>query len=99
MEFDGMTLALQMESIFLALAGFIGIYNWRYATKNNLTSYQIKSDEERSIFFQLLPEPIASLFSLPFATISPLAWTLSFLVILPLGYLMKILGSKKKYKK
>lgn len=96
MEFDGMTLALQMESIFLALAGFIGIYNWRYATKNNLTSDQINSDEERSILFQLLPEPIASLFSLPFATVSPLAWTLSFLVIIPLGYFLKILGSKKK---
>ncbi|MGB5323749.1 hypothetical protein, partial [Lutimonas sp.] len=26
MEFDGMTFALQMESIFLALAGFIGVY-------------------------------------------------------------------------
>lgn len=96
MEFDGMTLALQMESVFLALAGFIGIYNWRYATKNNLTSDQINSDEERSMFFQLLPEPIASLFSLPFATVSPLAWTLSFLVIIPLGYFLKILGSKKK---
>ena len=98
MEFDGMTLALQMESIFLALAGFIGVYNWMYARKNDLTSDQINKDEERTILFQILPEPIASLFSLPFAAISPAAWTLSFLIIIPLGYFLKKIGLNQKDK-
>jgi hypothetical protein len=98
MEFDGMTLALQMESIFLALAGFIGVYNWMYARKNDLTSDQINKDEERTILFQILPEPIASLFSLPFATISPAAWSLSFLIVIPLGYFLKKIGLNQKDK-
>lgn len=89
MEFDGLKIALQMESVFLALAGFIGVYNWTYARKHHLTSKQINEEEERSILFQILPEPIASLFSLPFASISPAAWTLSFLIIIPLGYFFK----------
>ncbi len=89
MEYDGLKIALQMESVFLALAGFIGVYNWIYARKHGLTSDQINEDEERTIMFQILPEPIASLFSLPFASISPAAWTLSFLVIIPLGYFLK----------
>jgi len=96
MEFDGMTFALQMESIFLALAGFIGVYNWMYVRKNNLTSDQIDKHEERAMLFQFLPEPIASLFSLPFATLGPGVWTLSFLIIIPLEYFLKKKGLNQK---
>ena len=95
MEFDGMTLALQMESIFLALAGFIGVYNWVYARRNKLTSDQIDEKEERAILYQILPEPIAALFSLPFATISPAAWTISFLIIIPVGHLLNLRRKKQ----
>ena len=95
MEFDGMTLALQMESIFLALAGFIGVYNWVYARRNKLTSDLIDVKEERAILYQILPEPIAALFSLPFATISPVAWTISFLVIIPVGHLLNLWRKKQ----
>jgi hypothetical protein len=95
MEYDGMTLALQMESIFLALAGFIGVYNWVYARRNKLTSDQIDKKEERAILYQILPEPIAALFSLPFATISPAAWTISFLVIIPVGHLLNLMRKKQ----
>jgi hypothetical protein len=96
MEFDGMTFALQMESIFLALAGFIGVYNWMYVRKNKLASDQIDKDEERAMLFEFLPEPLASLFSLPFATLGPGIWTLSFLIIIPLGYFLKKIGVKSK---
>ena len=96
MEFDGMTFALQMESIFLALAGFIGVYNWMYVRKNNLTSDQIDKQEERAMLFQFLPEPMASLFSLPFATLGPGIWTLSFLIIIPLEYFLKKKGLNQK---
>jgi hypothetical protein len=95
MEYDGMKLALQMESIFLALAGFLGAFNWRYAKNQKLTSDQIGDDEEHSIFYSLLPEPIASLFTLPFAAFGPTIWTISFLSIIPIGYILKLV--RKKY--
>ena len=95
MEFDGMKLALQMESIFLALAGFIGAFNWRYARKHKLTSDQINDNEEMSLFYSLLPEPMASLFTLPFAALGPGIWTISFLSIIPIGYILKLV--RKKY--
>jgi hypothetical protein len=94
MEFDGMKLALQMESIFLALAGFIGAFSWRYARKQLLTSNQITDDEELSIFYSLLPEPSASLFTLPFASFGPGIWTLSFLIIIPIGYVLKLMRKR-----
>lgn len=89
MEFDGMILALQMESVFLASAGFVGVYNWMYARKNQLTSAQINDNEEQSMLFSILPEPLAALFSLPFAGFGATVWSISFLIIIPLGYLFK----------
>ena len=97
MEYDGLKLALQMESIFLALAGFIAAYSWRYAYTNNLTSVQINDDEEMSIFYSLLPEPMTALFTLPFASFGPNIWTLAFLSIIPIGYILKLV--RRKYEK
>lgn len=97
-EFDGMQLALQMESIFLALAGFIGAFNWFYAKRNKLTSDQITDNEELSIFYSLLPEPLASLFTLPFAAFGPGIWTLSFLSIIPIGYVLKLMRKRLEAK-
>lgn len=95
MAYDGMTLALQMESIFLALAGFVGVINWIYARRNGLTSDQINDEEELSILFKLLPEPTASLISLPFAVFGPDIWTISFLSIIPLTYIFNRIGKRK----
>lgn len=93
-ESEGMVFALQMESVFLALAGFIGAINWYYAKKNKLTSKNINEEEKKSILFSILPEPLAASFSLLFATVSQLAWTLSFLIIIPLSYVLKKMGKK-----
>ncbi len=95
MEFDGMKLALQMESVFLAAAGFIAAINWRYARSNGLTSDQIDKNEELNIFYKILPEPMASLFTLPFATLGPNYWTLAFLSIIPFGFIVTLV--RKKY--
>ena len=95
MEFEGMKLALQMESIFLAAAGFIAAINWRYARSNGLTSDQIDKNEELNIFYKILPEPMASLFTLPFAGLGPNYWTLAFLSIIPFTYILKLV--RKKY--
>ena len=98
MAYDGMTLALQMESIFLALAGFVGVINWVYARRNGLTSDQINEEEEITILFKLLPEPTASLISLPFAVFGPDIWTISFLSIVPLTYIYNRIGKRKTQK-
>lgn len=95
MEFEGLKLALQMESVFLALAGFIGAFAWRYARRNDLTSDQITDNQEMDIFYKLLPEPLASTFTFPFATFGPNIWTLAFLSIIPFGFILKII--RKKY--
>lgn len=94
MEFDGMKLALQMESIFLALTGFTGAFNWYYAKRHGLTSENISDDEELSMFYSLLPEPLASLFTLPFASFGPGIWTISFLIIIPIGYVLKLMSKR-----
>jgi len=96
MEFDGLIIALQMQSVFLALAGFLGAFNWLYARRHELTSDQINDFEERSMFFQILPEPLAALFSLPFAAMGSEAWSISFLIILPLSYVCRKMGESKK---
>lgn len=98
MEYDGLTLALQMESVFLALAGFAGAISWVYARMNNLTSDQIDEQEEVSVLYSILPEPMAALFSLPFAVYGPGIWTLSFLSIIPIGMFFKW-RKKKRYPK
>ena len=95
-EFDGMTLALRMESILLALAGFTGAFNWYYAYKNGLISKEIDDEENRNIFFSILPEPFASLISLPFAVYGPEIWSLSFLSFIPLTFLFTRIKNRKK---
>ena len=37
-EFPGETSLMVMQSIFLAIAGFLSVYSWHYALKNNLVS-------------------------------------------------------------
>ena len=96
MEFDGLTLALQMESIFLALAGFTSALSWVYARRNKLISDQVDEQEAVSILYSILPEPLAALFSLPFAIYGPGIWTLSFLAIIPIGMILNW-RKKKRY--
>lgn len=88
-EYDGMTLALQMESILLALAGFVGAFSWYYAKSMKLTTESIDNKEYKDILFRILPEPIASAFTLPFAVYGPGIWTLSFLSIIPIGMILR----------
>jgi hypothetical protein len=36
LEFDGAVIALKMESIALALAGFLSVLSWHYAIKKQI---------------------------------------------------------------
>src|SRR5210317_1358741 len=40
-EFDGAVIALQMESVFLAISGFLALWSWHYAIKNKLISKHV----------------------------------------------------------
>lgn len=44
MEYDGLEIALQMQNIFLALAGFVGVYAWAYARSLDLILFDYYSN-------------------------------------------------------
>jgi len=89
MEFDGAVITLQMESAFLALAGLFSILSWAYAIENNLLSDNVSVDEKRAVYLKLMPEPIVSVLSFPFAIYGPNIWTLSWLMLIPVSIILK----------
>jgi len=88
-EFDGAVIALQMESVFLALSGFFALWSWHYAIRSKLISKNLSKDEQDMVYLKLMPEPIVSVLSFPFAAFGPDIWTLSWLLLIPVGYLLK----------
>ena len=97
-ELDGAVIALQMESVFLALSGFFALWSWHYAIKNKLISDNLMKDEQNKVYLKLMPEPIVSALSFPFAAFGPDIWTLSWLLLIPVSYLLKRIGTKRATK-
>lgn len=93
-ELDGAVIALQMESVFLALSGFFALWSWHYAIKNRLISKNLTKDEQGKVYLKLMPEPIVAVLSLPFAAFGPDIWTLSWLLLIPVGYFSKKIRTK-----
>ncbi len=89
MELGSEVVILEMQSIFLALAGLFSLWSWHYAVKSKKISSTLSSKEINSVYLKLMPEPIVSVISLPFAWISPLAWTLSWLLLIPVSIVLK----------
>ncbi len=94
MEFEGQVLILQMQSVTLALAGFFSLWSWHYAIKNKRISDTLSTRETNDIYLKLMPEPIVSVLTFPFAWISPLAWTLAWLLLIPVTWLSKKLQAR-----
>jgi len=88
-EFDGATVALQMESIFLFLSGLFAVWSWHYAVRNNLLSSSVTPVEQTGVYLKLMPEPIVSILTLPFAVFGPDIWTLAWLMLIPVSWLLK----------
>lgn len=88
-QFDGPVFALRMESIFMAIAGFLSVYSWTYAVKNGLVSEYVTDKEKKENLIKLLPEPIVALFSVFFAGFGPDIWTLSWLALIPVTLIVK----------
>lgn len=98
-ELDGAVIALQMESVFLAISGFLGLWSWHYAIKNKLISENLHRDEQDKVYLKLLPEPVVSMLSFPFAAFGPDIWTLSWLLLIPVGYISKKMRGKRLQQK
>ena len=87
-QLDGQRLALQMESIFLALAGFLSVYAYLYAKDRGFISDQIPKEQQRKMTFKFLTEPITAALTFPFAVFGPDIWTLAWLLMVPVGFIL-----------
>ena len=85
-EFKGEVLLMQMQSLFLAIAGFLSIWSWYYSLKNNLVSDAPSKSEKEAMYIKLMPEPIVSALTFPLAWFGPGIWTLGWLLLIPVGW-------------
>jgi hypothetical protein len=88
-QFEGEVLLMAMQSLFLALAGFLSVGSWHYALKNQLASETLTKDEKETMYIKFMPEPIVSLLTFPLAWFGPGIWTLGWLLLIPIGWLSK----------
>jgi len=96
METNSDVLALFMQSVSLALAGFAGVAAWVYATKHTeMVSEAISSEEANELKISILAEPLAAVFTIPFAFIGPGIWNLSWLSVIVFGIFLKRRHKKK----
>jgi len=88
--FESDVLALFMQSVTLALAGFMGVLAWLYANKNSgFVSEAVSKKEVKDIRNSILTEPLAACVTIPFAFIGPGMWNLSWLSVILFGWLLK----------
>ena len=96
METDSDVLALLMQSVSLALAGFASVAAWVYATKHpELVSEAVSPEEANELKISILSEPLAATFTIPFAFIGPGLWNLSWLSVIVFGIFLKKRHKKK----
>jgi len=96
MDTDSDVLALFMQSVSLALAGFAGVAAWVYAIKHpELVSEAVSPEEANELKISILSEPLAAAFTIPFAFIGPGIWNLSWLSVIVFGIFLKKRHKKK----
>ncbi len=94
-QFEGEVALMQLQSAFLAVAGFLAVWSWHYAVKNNLLSEAPSKQEKDDLYIKLMPEPVVSLLTFPLAWIGPGAWTLGWLLLIPVGWIVKKMVTRK----
>jgi hypothetical protein len=95
-QMGGQTLILRMESITLAVAGGLSVLAWHYANRHNLISDAVTELERDKTYLKLMPEPITSVLTFPFAIFGPDIWTLSWLLMVPVSYILKRVRKRMK---
>lgn len=93
-QFGGEVLLMQLQSVFLAIAGFLSVWTWHYAIKNDLVSNAPTKPEKDNLYIKLLPEPTVSLLTFPLAYFGPLVWTLGWLLLIPANWIVKRIIAK-----
>ena len=89
-RFEGDRSVLFLQSVSLALAGFVAVAAWAYAGKNRrLVSEAITDEEVKELRISILPEPITALLTIPFVWVGRGWWTLAWLLAIPIGILLK----------
>jgi hypothetical protein len=96
-QFPGETILMQLQSALLAIAGFLSVYSWHYSIKNNLISETPTEEEKKNMFLKFLPEPIVSLITFPLAWFGSIAWTLGWLMLIPIGWALKKYRQRLKF--
>jgi uncharacterized membrane protein len=95
-ETDSDVLALFMQSVSLALVGFVGVAAWIYASKRaELVSEAVSAEEASELKISILSEPLAAVVTIPFAFIGPGIWNLSWLSVIVFGIFLKKRHKKK----
>ena len=96
MEMGGQTLLLVLQSVFLAVAGGMSVWAWHYSNTHNLISEKVSGLERDKTYLKLMPEPITAVFTIPFAFLGPNIWTLSWLLMIPVSWLLKRIRKRMK---
>lgn len=87
--------ALQCVSLFIA--GFVGLWGWSYAGKNQLVNEDLTEAEKDRVARSGLIEPITALLNTPLAFVGPMAWTLGWFIIpFPVMWVIRKSKSPKK---
>lgn len=85
----GQTLVLRLESISLAIAGGIGVWALHYANRQDLISEAVTGLEKDKTYLKLMPGPITSVLTFPFAVFGPNIRTISWLLMVPVSFILK----------
>ena len=65
----------------MAIAGFLGVANWRYAVKAGLTREDLENDEAKAITKSNLMEPLTAVVNVGLAFVGPMVWTIAWFVL------------------
>jgi uncharacterized membrane protein len=98
-QFENHVTLMQLQSLFLALAGIFALGSWHYAIRNGLVSGDPTELEKDRMYIKLLNEPIVSLLTFPLAWLGPLVWTLGWLLLIPVGYISRVVQQNMKTRK
>lgn len=83
-----------LQAFCLAIAGFLGIGAWLYASRHQLVRSSLSKVETSAITQDNLMEPLTAVVNVGLAFIGPLVWTLAWFVLPPI--FVWILKKRKK---
>jgi len=94
-ESEGDEFTLLMESVFMAIAGFIGIYNWNYCNRKGFFQDDLSSEEAIGTAYKFYAEPIVASITIPLAFIGSGWYTAGWLLLIPVNMILKNRKKKK----